>query len=173
MLKKLHTEAAFTAMVRQNEALIYKVCLAFASQHGTSVEDLKQEILCKLWEGYGSFRHQCSERTWLYRVALNTALMQHRKEQRRPEALTLGTLEERHIPEDTNNDETPQQQLEQLYALIARLEQEEQKIIYLYIDRLSLKEIAEVMAMSETNVKVRIHRIKLKMKGIAQDEEQL
>ena len=167
MLKKLHSEAAFTAMVRRNEALIYKVCLAFASQHGTTVDDLKQEILCKLWEGYGSFRHQCAESTWLYRVALNTALMQHRQERHRPEVIALGTLAE---PPATDEESS---QLEQLYALIARLEPEEQKIIYLYLDRLSGKEIAEVMEMSETNVKVRLHRIKIKMKGMAQDEEQL
>lgn len=169
MLKKLHTEAAFTAMVRRNEALIYKVCLAFASQHGTTVDDLKQEILCKLWEGYGSFRHQCAESTWLYRVALNTALMELRRERRRPEIRPLDTFEE----PQASDEGSDQQQLEQLYALIARLEQDEQKIIYLYLDRLSGKEIAEVMEMSETNVKVRLHRIKIKMKGMAQDEEQL
>lgn len=169
MLTKLHSEKAFTAMVRRNEALIYKVCLAFASQHGTTVDDLKQEILCKLWEGYGSFRHQCSESTWLYRVALNTALMQHRREQLRPEIRPLGAFEE----PQASDEESDQQQLEQLYALIARLEQDEQKIIYLYLDHLSGKEIAEVMEISETNVKVRLHRIKIKMKGMAQDEEQL
>ncbi|MCQ2295934.1 MAG: sigma-70 family RNA polymerase sigma factor [Bacteroidales bacterium] len=168
MLKKLHTEAAFTAMVRRNEALIYKVCLAFASQHGTTVDDLKQEILCKLWEGYGSFRHQCAESTWLYRVALNTALMQQRHEQHLPIIQPLGAHEE---PVCEAAEESSQ--LEQLYALIARLEPEEQKIIYLYLDRLSGKEIAEVMEISEINVKVRLHRIKIKMKGMAQDEEQL
>lgn len=157
-------------MVKSHEALIYKVCIAFATQYGSTVEDLKQEILCNLWHGFGGFRHQCAESTWIYRVALNTALMRRRKERHRLELTSLESIPY-HPEPSTDLDVVEQRQLNRLYALIARLDKEEQKIIYLYLDRLSLKEIAEVLDISEGNVKIRIHRIKTKMKGMAQDEE--
>lgn len=166
-----HTEEAFGAMVRRNEALIYKVSLAFATQYGSTAEDLRQEMLCDLWRGFEGFRHQCAESTWIYRVVLNTALMRQRKERRGPELVSLEGNGVGHEP-TTVLDEAERAQLEHLYALIARLETEEQKLIYLYLDGLSGKEMAEVMEMREGAVKVRLHRIKVKLKKMAEHEQE-
>ena len=156
--KTQSTEEAFTAMVKRNEALIYKVCLAFTRQQRDEVQDLKQEVLCNLWRGFGTFKNESRETTWIYKVALNTALQYYRKLQRTPTT-------------ETYTDEDDQQQLGRMYELIHRLDDEEQKLIYLYIDDVSGKETAKIMGTTPGNVRLKLFRIKEKLKKMAQNEK--
>ena len=160
------TEEAFMAMVKRNEALIYKVCLAFTRQRREEVQDLKQEVLCNLWRGFDSFKKESRETTWIYKVALNTALQYYRKLQRTPqfEELTPRMA-------DICVDEDDQQQLARMYELIHRLDDEEQKLIYLYLDDVSGKETAKILGMTPGNVRIKLFRIKEKLKTMAQDEK--
>ena len=160
------TEEAFMAMVKRNEALIYKVCLAFTRQRREEVQDLKQEVLCNLWRGFDSFKKESRETTWIYKVALNTALQYYRKLQRTPqfEELTPRMA-------DICVDDDDQQQLARMYELIHRLDEEEQKLIYLYLDDVSGKETAKIMGTTPGNVRLKLFRIKEKLKKMAQNEK--
>lgn len=166
MQKTQSIEEAFTAMVKRNEALIYKVCLAFTRRQRDEVQDLKQEVLCNLWRGFGTFKNESRETTWIYKVALNTALQYYRKLQRTPQfdELTPRMAE-------TYADEDDQQQLGRMYELIHRLDDEEQKLIYLYIDDVSGKETAKIMGTTPGNVRLKLFRIKEKLKKMAQNEK--
>ena len=144
MQKTQSIEEAFTAMVKRNEALIYKVCLAFTRQQRDEVQDLKQEVLCNLWRGFGTFKNESRETTWIYKVALNTEIY---------------------------TDEDDQQQLGRMYELIHRLDDEEQKLIYLYIDDVSGKETAKILGTTPGNVRLKLFRIKEKLKKMAQNEK--
>lgn len=157
---------AFIDLVKRHEALIYKVCLAFTRQRRDEVEDLKQDILCNLWRGFGTFRGESRATTWIYRVALNTGLQYYRSNKRRPafDELTPQMAE-------TFVDEDDQQQLKRLYELIHRLGDEEQKMVFMYLDGMSGKEMAEVLETTEGNVRIRMYRVKEKLKKMAQYEE--
>ncbi len=167
MMQIIHnTQDAFTAMVRRNEALIYKVCLAFTRHRRDEVQDLKQEILCNLWRGYASFRNQSRESTWIYKVALNTALQYYRKLQQSPHIEVLDTqMAENYMDEDD------QQLISRMYELIHRLDDEEQKLIYLYLDDVSGKEMAEILDTTPGNIRIRLFRTKEKLKKMAQYEK--
>lgn len=160
------TGAAFTAMVKRNEALIYKVCLAFTRQRRDEVQDLKQEVLCNLWRGYKGFRKESKESTWIYKVALNTGLQYYHRNERLPHTEELTPqMAERYVGEEDSR------QLDRMYELIHRLDDEEQKLVYLYIDKVSGKEMAEVLGISERNVRIRMFRVKEKLKRMAQYEK--
>ncbi len=160
------TEAAFVDMVKRHEALIYKVCLAFTRQRRDEVEDLKQDILCNLWRGFEEFRKESKESTWIYKVALNTGLQYYHRNERLPLTQELTPqMAERYVDEDDSR------QLDRMYELIHRLDDEEQKLVYLYIDNVSGKEMAEVLGISEGNVRIKMFRVKEKLKRMAQYEK--
>ena len=160
------TEEAFMDMVKRNEALIYKVCLAFTRQCRDEVEDLKQDILCNLWHGYKGFRKESKESTWIYKVALNTGLQFYHRNKRLPltEELTP-QMAECYMGEEDGR------QLGRMYELIHRLDDDEQKLVIMYLDDLSGKEMAEVLGISEGNVRIKMYRVKEKLKKMAQYEK--
>ena len=160
------TEEAFMDMVKRNEALIYKVCLAFTRQRRDEVEDLKQDILCNLWRGYEGFRKESKESTWIYKVALNTGLQFYHRNKRLPltEELTP-QMAECYMGEEDGR------LLGRMYELIHRLDDDEQKLVIMYLDDLSGKEMAEVLGISEGNVSIKIYRVKEKLKKMAQYEK--
>lgn len=159
-------EETFLAAIKAHEATIYKVCLTFADRHSEEARDLYQEIVCSLWDSWGQFKGGSSVRTWIYRVALYTAVSQLRRSNRRPVLRSL-------TPElaASVEDEADVSLFDELHRRIRRLNEEDQKLIYLYIDKLSLVEIGEIMHLSQANVGVRIHRIKKKLKEMDDDQE--
>ncbi|MBR2962495.1 MAG: sigma-70 family RNA polymerase sigma factor, partial [Alistipes sp.] len=81
-------EAEFTKIVREHKTTIYTVCYMF-SKDKDEVEELFQEILISLWQGFSSFRGECNIRSWIYRISLNTCISAERKKSRRPDTLHL------------------------------------------------------------------------------------
>lgn len=74
-------EQAFAQLVREHKSTIYSVCYMF-SEDSDEIDDLFQEILARLWNGYDSFRAESDVRTWIYRVALNCCLNADKKKKR-------------------------------------------------------------------------------------------
>ena len=123
-------------------------------------EDLTQEILLQLWRSLSQFQGRASASTWVYRVALNTALGWHRKEGRR-RARQQPLLEPEDVPAtglDSAERLYRREVVEQLYAAIRQLPKAEAALVVLYLDDLSYREIAEVLGISESNVGVKLNR---------------
>lgn len=151
----------FEKMIFENKFLILRICRFYnAWSEKEAIEDLYQEIILNLWKSYPKFisNQQCKPSTWLYRVALNTALLQKRNQNK----ITYVSLSNETANEISvkNND----MQISILYQLVEKLSEEDKNIIYLYLDDLSHKEIAEIIGISETNVSTKIYRIKAKLK---------
>ena len=147
-------------MLRQSQGILYRICLAFTDRHPENVADLYQEIVCNLWHGWPKFRHDCHPKTWVYRVALNTAGMELRKRKRK-DAPVFAPLDERLC--ESLSEEADDTQLEYLYSLIDQLPDDEKKLIYLQLERFSCSEIATIVGKSESAVKQKLYRIKQKM----------
>lgn len=126
-------------------------------------EDLFQDIVLQLWRAYGSFNGDARISTWIYRVALNTAITRLRKETKREKYEGLGdhTLE----VAATDNKEEHEQVL-QMYAAIKKLPAVDRAITILYMDGHSYREIAGVMGLSESNVGFLLNKIRTKLKTI-------
>lgn len=153
-------ENKFIELVNDNRALIFKVCNLYC-RDPESCRDLFQEVVLQLWKSYASFRKESADSTWIYKVALNTAISNLRKENRSPHKKPLD-LEELEIPDlSTATDENESRML--LHLAIDRLSEIEKAIIMLYLDEKSYDEISEIIGISTSNVGVRLNRIKNKL----------
>jgi RNA polymerase sigma-70 factor (ECF subfamily) len=148
-------ESLFKAWIAEHGGAVLKVARAYTLT-AEDCRDLVQEILLQVWRSLPGFRARASPATWIYRIALNTALGWHRKERVR-----LGRerpiYEE--IPAPTGQIER-REAVERLYAAIRRLPPPDAALILLYLDGLSYRQIAEVLGTSEGNVGVKLNRVK-------------
>jgi RNA polymerase sigma-70 factor (ECF subfamily) len=151
-------ENEFVQLVTQHQALIYKVCHLYAD-NASDVEDLFQEIVVNLWQAYPRFDGRAKVTTWMYRVALNTAITQLRRHKKRPPLQPF---------DDTLSApvQLQDEQSRQLYIAIKQLDRIEKAIITLYLDGYNYGEIANTMGITENYVGVRLNRIKDKLRQL-------
>lgn len=150
-------EHQFELLVRQHKRTIYTVCYMF-STNKDEIDDLFQEILIRLWNGFDRFEGRSSAKTWIYRVALNTAINQDRKERRRPQTVPLTVDID---PYEADNPQT--QQIRVLYDRISRLDPIDRSLILLWLEGISYDEIGAIIGISPNNVGVKLTRIKEKL----------
>ena len=151
-------EHPFIELIERHEAAIGRVCRSFCST-AEDREDLRQEILLNLWRGWKRYRPDHKAVTWVYRVALNTAISWRRHRRRQIETLPLDGFD---LPEDT----ALREQSAHLKALIAQLPASDRRLINLYLDGFTTEEIGRLTGISQTNVTTRIGRIKEKLRKI-------
>lgn len=158
--KKMETkELDFTKVVLGNKSTIYTVCYMF-SKDKNEIDDLFQDILVRLWKGYGSFEGKSDIKTWIYRVSLNSCLDYSRSKSRRIETVPLDVGID---PFDGTDDRALQ--TKQLHDRIGRLGLMDRGIVLLWLEDLSYEEIAAIVGISVKNVSFRLHRIKEQLKS--------
>jgi len=146
----------FIALINKHEGILQKICNIYFYRNPYK-EDYYQEILIRLWKAYPKFRNESAFSTWLYRVALNSAIDIIRKQSLQPRHAELSKFEH-NIPESESNTESDQK--EKLYQAINHLTDIEKAIILLHLEEHSYAEIGEIIGISEGNAGVRISRIK-------------
>lgn len=159
------TEQRFLGLVSENEPRLRRISRAYSRDRAES-EDLYQEILVQLWRSLPTYRGESAPGTWVYRVALNTALGQRRRQAARPD----GPLDPRHA-ERVGGGPRPddglerREQLDRLYGAIGQLPEVDRALVMMYLDDHSYREMAEVVGLSESNVGVRLHRIRKRLEA--------
>lgn len=151
-------ETLFKKIFDENSSKIYHLCLGYTGDTDIA-KDLMQETFIKVWQNLDGFRKQSQISTWIYRIAVNTCLSHLRVEKRR----SNDPISSEHIENIADEPSIKQEQVSQLYRSISHLEENERMIITLVLDEVPYSEIAEVFAISEGNLRVRIHRIKQKL----------
>ncbi len=153
-------ETVFLRWLEEYKGLIYKVCRLYADGPEDR-EDLLQEILHQVWISIPSFKETAKATTWVYRVALNTALSWRRKEGKRPRGRSLVTLEEREdIPASAANLPEDKEALQAVYACICQLPKADCALALMYLNGLKYEEMGEILGMSANNIGVRLNRIR-------------
>lgn len=155
-------EKAFINLINTHRGIIYKVCNLYLND-SEEKKDLFQEIVLQLWRSFPNFKNESLGSTWMYRVALNTAISNFRKESRKPEKRAIST-DEFQIPDISYEDES--ENLTLLKQAIAQLTQIEKAIVMLYFDEKTYEEISEIAGITKTNVGVKLNRIKVKLEKI-------
>jgi RNA polymerase sigma-70 factor (ECF subfamily) len=163
----LEQEQVFTKLITENQGIIHKVCNIYCKNEGDRA-DLFQEIVLQLWKSYGSFQGRSKISTWMYRIALNTAITSFRKQKKNKVQQQL-SLQEFQIP-DIYPDEDFEEKLAALYQAIRQLSKVERAVIMLYLEDKSYQEMAEILGISESNVGVKLNRVKKKLKKIIKPE---
>jgi len=140
--------------------LIYKITSIYTDNHEDQ-KDLYQEIVYQLWKAYDSYRGEAKISTWMYRVALNTAITRFKKEKKRGIQLPMDSLVKRKIEP---YDQVFEERLQVVYSHIKRLNELEKGLMLLLLEGKKYEEIAIITGLSPTNVGTRISRIKQKLK---------
>lgn len=146
--------------------LVSRVCFLYSGP-GAAVEDLYQEVMANLWEGFESFRGDAKMSTWIYRAALNTCISWHRRNDRYQQG-AMGLEQMVTEPPDNSDAAYQLESLRALHSLISRLNPLEKALITLWLDEKPYDEIAEITGISKSNVAVKIHRIKDKLSKMAE-----
>jgi RNA polymerase sigma-70 factor (ECF subfamily) len=156
-------ETKFLSDFEQNQNIAHKICRVYTTDSDAH-KDLFQEITIQLWKNYSKFRGDSKFSTWMYRVALNTAISVYRKSKR-----TLRTEDYSEFAykiKSTPYDETEERQLEALYKAIHQLNDIEKALIFLYLEDKPYTEISETLGISSVNARVKMNRAKEKLKNI-------
>jgi RNA polymerase sigma-70 factor (ECF subfamily) len=149
----------------KHQGILQKICFVY-SRNSLEKEDLCQEIILQLWKSYPSFKRESAFSTWMYRIALNTALSLTKKPQ-----LFIKTEE---IPDSSFDMEYSMNKSESikiLYRAISQLNKVEKAIILLWLEDKPYEEIANNIGMSVKNISVRLVRIKAKLKELIKKYE--
>jgi len=161
-------EKEFLQIITENQGIIHKVCSVYCDLDEDR-RDLFQEILAQLWKSYPSFRNESKFSTWMYRVALNTAITSFKKDKRKPDksGISYESLQLAEEMYDTREEE----QIRILNKAVSQLSGIEKSIILLFLEDKKYEEIAEITGITQNYVRVKMNRIKKKLKLLMNTEE--
>lgn len=152
----------FISVIKDNQKLIYKICYSYCSNQENR-KDLQQEILLQLWSSFSKFDGRVKISTWIYRIALNTAISFYRKDSKHSEksdSLDESIISISNLEIETEKDKN----ISMLFHFIEQLNELDKALILLYLDDNKYHEIADILGISETNVATKISRIKKRLK---------
>lgn len=157
----------FTGLIKANHASIYRICRAYLYD-ASYADDLYQEILYQIWKSIKSFKGDSKVSTWIYRIAVNTAIGFNLKNKRHQHESIAESLQMPYI-ESLPEKQEQEVQLNKLRYCISQLVAQDRLIISLLLEQKSYKEIAEITGASMSNTGVRINRIKERLLHLMQN----
>lgn len=153
----------FISLINEHQGLIHKVCFMYESDREVR-NDLFQEIVLQLWKSFPTFRGEAKITTWMYRIALNTAISGYRKQTRN---VKTEDLDEEHlnISEQYGGDDG-EEHAQRLQWAIRQLSEIERAMIMMALEEVPYEEIAETIGITQNNVRVRMNRIREKLRKL-------
>lgn len=156
----------FEDIYQQCFPMVLQMCLGFMKGDKDLANDLSQEVFINIWKSVDSFKGKSTYKTWVYRITVNTCLQYIRKEKKKNK-LSIEKVEHTLMAE---SQESTNDQNQSLYRAIGKLEELDRLIIMMVLEGQDYENIAHVMGIKPTNVRVKIHRIKKRLKKILNDE---
>lgn len=157
MIDSRDKEQRFVEMLDTYKSVIAKVCYVYTSPDA-DFDDLYQETVINLWNGFDKFRGDSKLSTWIYRAAINTCITWVRRNKKHSNNMPL----QNDMPL-VDEESTRIEDFRYLQSLIAQLLPLEKAIVTLWLDEKSYDEIAVITGLSKANVAVKLHRIKEKL----------
>ena len=146
-----------------HKGILYKVCRLYQDREEDR-RDLLQEILAQLWISYDSFRGESAFSSWMYRVALNTAIVFLKRSRRESDRVIHGVYPD--LAEELRPVREQEERLAIFYKAVAQLDRLEKALIFLYMEGHAGKDMAEILGVSHASVRVKLSRVKDKLQTI-------
>lgn len=156
-------EHQFVSNLEKHQNIAHKICRIYTNDQD-SHNDLFQEITIQLWKAYPKFRGEAKFSTWMYRVALNTAITLYRKKKRSIRTQDYDDVQFK-IRTEEYDDET-EQYLKLMYNAIKELNDIDKALVFLYLEDKNYAEISYTLGITEVNARVKMNRVKTKLKNI-------
>ncbi len=161
-------EQDFLRLLDEHQGILHRVCQLYAPQ-GEERRDLFQDMVAQLWRAWPGFRQEAKVTTWMYQIALNTAISMLRRVKRRPVQVGWNeALAQLPQPDPAN---PYAEEMPRLYQAIARLNDVEKAIALLYLDDLAYEEIAAIAGITVGNARVKMNRIREKLRVMLQSDD--
>lgn len=157
-------EKEFVARIEKHKGVVFKISRMYMD-HPDDQRDLFQEITYQVWKSYSSFEGKSEFSTWLYRIALNTAIVFLKSEKRKRDLIQNNEMENFNIKAEEYNWED-EQKLKTMYQAINQLNPIDKALIFYYLEDVSGKEMAEQLGITEVNARVKLNRAKEKLKQL-------
>lgn len=156
----MQKEEEFIRIIKEHEGVIFKITTMYTDNRDDQ-KDLYQDVVYQLWKSFESFRAESKISTWMYRIALNTALTRLKKKKRMGNSVSMDKV----IMQQTENYNPEfEEKLKILYAHIKQLNVLEKGLMLLLLEGKKYEEISEITGLSPSNVGTKISRIKQKLK---------
>ena len=156
-------EHQFVTNLEKHQNIAHKICRIYTNDQ-ESHNDLFQEITIQLWKAYPKFRGDSKFSTWMYRVALNTAITLYRKKKRSIRTQDYDGVSFKIKAEEYNNE--VEQHLKLMYDAIRQLGDIDKALVFLYLEDKNYAEISDTLGITEVNARVKMNRVKTKLKSI-------
>ena len=143
--------------------MLHKVCSVYCHNEFDR-QDLFQEIVIQLWKSFPTYRGEAKFSTWLYRIALNTAISDLRRKKKNITISNPGQLPTE--IEDIEYYQVKEEKLQQLYHAISQLTEIEKAVIMLYLEEKTYDEMEEILGVAQNNLRVKVNRIKEKLRKL-------
>ena len=158
----IEEEQKFINLINEHQGLIHKISMMY--EHDPDARnDLFQEIVLQLWKSFPSFRGEAKITTWMYRIALNTAISGFRKSTRH---IKTEDLREVHMNISDAWGDDREEDFQKLQWAIRQLSEIERAMIMLALEEMPYEEIAETIGITQNNVRVRMNRIREKLRKL-------
>jgi RNA polymerase sigma-70 factor (ECF subfamily) len=157
-------ETIFKRWLEGYKGLIFKIVMSYTST-SPDEDDLFQNVLLQLWISIPNFNSQANETTWIYKVALNTALVWNRsqKSRRKSKALIFNCNDISDNKQSIHDSIQKRQIIDRVYNAIHKLPKIDSSIVLMYLDGFSYEQMSDVLGISTSNVGVRLNRAKKKL----------
>jgi RNA polymerase sigma-70 factor (ECF subfamily) len=156
----------FLSLVEKHKGIIVKICSLYARRQDER-DDLFQEIVIQLWKAWPNFEGRSQFSTWLYRIALNTAISGLRKKKADLVYMDQFTMPE---PVDPGTDSSKEEKLKALYQAIRELPEIDRALVMLYLEDKSYEEMEDILGISQGTLRVKMNRAKEKLRRSIQTE---
>lgn len=150
------------ARIDSHKGILYKVSKMYMDNPDDQ-QDLFQEIVCQVWKVYDSFKGESQFSTWMYRVAINTAIVFLKKEKRKVDRYDIPS---ENIREEESEAVLKETQLDHFYRAVQKLDKIDKAIMFYQLEGFSHREIGENLGISEGNARVKLNRAKEKLKEL-------
>ena len=157
---RVTNKKTFETIYSQHHPMVLQMCLGYTKGDRDTANDLSQEVFISVWKNLDKFRGASSYKTWIYRITVNTCLQYIKKEKASP------ILNEDNQPTIADTDETANDDIQKLYEAIGQLKKIDRLIIMMVLENQDYDTISEIIGIKPTNVRVKIHRIKKRLKTI-------
>jgi len=150
-------------LLEKYQGILHKVCYLYCNSEEDK-RDTFQEIVFQMWKSFYTLKDKTKFSSWIYRIAINTAISRLRKEKRQPYKENISDLGLQIQEQETS--ENIRERVDYLHKAIEKLSEIEKAIIMLHLDEKSYDEISEIIGISKSNVGVKLHRIKAQLKKL-------
>jgi RNA polymerase sigma-70 factor, ECF subfamily len=155
-------EEQFRKIVEEQQERVWNICRHYA-RTVDDTKDLQQEVMINVWRNLDAFRGEAALSTWIYRIAVNTCLSYIMKENRRSDfnlSLDHKNVEQLMHEDETSEKLVEEKQLEELHNTINQLTVIDKLLISLSIEKVTTREMADIIGITEPNVRTKLHRIR-------------